>query len=203
MANDPTRLIQATAESYARVLGEEWEDLSAERQQKFRVLSYHIYTMHCTNKLAGIKQAVDEVDDVLLAPSTPKRWLPGVQEAKNSLIAMMVEEMDTLEMRVAVPDGVPDDLEAEDPHSTLEAGVKSPYGLVKAEDRCGLLKPSDEDAEYGWTCTRPKHPDHWLHWDDESDGFYDNADGEILVTWHSDGPLESIHMAVIEYEDGE
>lgn len=198
---NPTLVIQKTAESYARVLGDEWEDLTPERQERFRVLSFHIYQMHVSNKLQGMKQAIEAVEDVQCAPSTPKRWLPGVQEAKNALCFMVEEEMEILEMRVEVPDVVPDNLDAEDPYSTLTAGDKSPYGLIKSEDLCGVVK--SDDGENGWTCTRLHHPSHWQHWDNDPGEWYEDADGEILVTWFDGGPLETVHPAVKEYEDGE
>lgn len=199
---DPTIVMQKTAESYARILGEDWDELSQERQERFRVLAFSVYQMHVTNKLQGMKMAIEAVEDVQCAPSTPKRWLPGVQEAKNALCFMVEEELELLEIAVEVPDVVPDNLDANDPYEDLRAGDRSPYDALKSTEVCGNVK--SEDGDTGWTCTRLHHPAHWKCWDDDPGEWYEDADGEILVTWYQDGgPLESIHPAVKEFESGE
>lgn len=193
--SDPSWIVEKTAEAYAEVLDEEWDALSPERQMKFRILAYNVLDNHMRNKINGMKLSISVVEDVLCAPSTPKRWLPGVQEAKNALFFALEIEGDALEVRVNIPESVPNGLESHDPYSTLEAGDLDPYeAMGDKSERCGKVHGE------GWSCTRPVHPEHFQCWDAEPAEFYRDCEGEILVTWTSEDELTSVHPAVLEYD---
>lgn len=192
--SDPTSIVEKTARQYAHELGEDWDDLTPLRQQRFRAMAFKIYELHVTNKLSGMAMCCDAIEDVQTAASTPKNWLRGVQEAKNALVTLVEDELEAVRVHVTVPDAPTDDLDASDPYETLEAGDPEPYGNVKSKNRCGSLHNDN------WTCTREKHPEHWQHWDSDPADFYRDTDGEILVTWRDPEVLDSVHRAVIEYE---
>lgn len=199
---DPTTIVDRVAPIYAQELGEDWETLSTERKERYRVLAYKIYEIHVTNKLEGLDMAAEIIEAVQVAPSTPKTWLKGVQEAKNALKWATEKMRADIETRVTVPDVLPEDFNAEDPHSALRAGDIAPE-VVLGPDRCGV------EHEDNWVCSRPKHPDHWMHYDADPGEFYDDDDelvdileGTILATWHYEGErLDSLHPALGELEE--
>lgn len=195
--NDVVEMVERTAQSYAKVLREKWDDMPAKRQDMFRQLAFFIYEMHIKNKLNGMSEALQVIQQVQQAPSTPKRWLPGVQEAANAVGLYIADEVELHEIAVEVPETVPDDLTKADPYSHLTAEDTDPYGgCVPSKERCGALH--DEN----WTCTRPVHPSHWQHWDSDPEDFYKETGTDILVTWNGNGEIRTIHRAVLEYEDG-
>lgn len=192
--NSPVEITEKTAKTYASSMREEWDELSDERKMHWRALAFRIYEMHCKNKLNGMTMALNEIEEVQLAPSTPKRWLPGVQEARNAIALMITEELDTLDVRVTVPESVPDAFDAIDPYLTLSAEDVDPYIGTESDLQCGYVH------EDGWTCTREMHPMHWQHWDSNPAEFYEDTNGEILVTWFYDEDVTTVHPAVLEYE---
>jgi hypothetical protein len=175
--------------------------MSTERLERFRALAYKIYEIHVVNKLEGLDMAVEIIEAVQVAESTPKSWLRGVQEAKNALVWATEAMRTDVETRVNVPDALPDDFTAEDPHATLRAGDKAPE-IVLGPDRCGA------EHDQNWVCSRSIHPDHWMHYDADAGEFYDDddqlveiVDGAILATWHEGQRLDSLHPALGDLED--
>lgn len=198
MMNDVVDVIERTAQSHAKVLHEKWDDLPESRREMFRKLAYLIYTMHIKNKLMGMQEMIQVVEDVQTAGSTPKRWLPGVKEAKNAMLWYLECAEGELSITVEVPEVVPTDLEQPDPYAELGAEDTDPYNATEGvEDRCGWVHPDE------WSCTRPNHPDHWQHWDAESGGIYPGTETHILATWFGSNELDTIHRAVLAYENGE
>lgn len=198
---DPTKIVDAVAPVYAKELGEDWDTLSEKRQREYRALAYKIYEVHVQNKLSGFRQAIEIVEMVQTAPSTPKSWLRGVQEAKNALLWALEGFEDDITTRVTVPDYLPDDFTAEDPHASLRAGDEVP-SLVPPDQWCGA------EHDELWTCTRAQHPDHWMHWDadpgrgyDEDEELYDAINGKILATWHENTRLDTLHPALGDLDD--
>lgn len=185
----------------------DWETLSPEMQRRFRALAFKVFEAHVVNKIEGFKMAIEVVENVQVAPSTPKSWLRGVQEAKNALVWVLDGFADELETRVDVPDALPDGFDALDPYEHLRAGETAPQ-----EANEGALCGAEHESM--WQCTRAPHPSHWQHWDASTDGlqwdeddeedaeFVSSLDGIILATWHDDGRLESLHPALGEL-DGE
>ncbi len=196
---DPTKIVDSTAPVYAKQMGEDWEALSEERQRDWRVLAYKIYEVHVQNKTQGFKQAVDIIEAVQLAPSTPKTWLRGVQEAKNALVWALEGFLSDIETRVEVPDVLPDDFALEDEYKDLRAGDVAPEQALGA--LCG------EVHEDNWTCTRPPHPEHWMHWDADmgeyaqDDELSVELEGRILATWHQGQRLDTLHPALGDLDD--
>ncbi len=198
---DPTKIVDSVAPMYAKELGEDWDSLSEERQRKYRVLAYKIYEVHVQNKLSGFRQAVDIVEMVQTTPSTPKSWLRGVQEAKNALVWALEGFTADIETRVTVPDVLPDDFNADDPYKDLRAGDTVPE-IVPPDLWCGA------EHDEMWTCTREKHPAHWMHWDsdpgrgyDDDQELYEEINGKILATWHENTRLDTLHPALGDLDD--
>lgn len=199
---DPTKIVDRVAPIYAQELGEDWETLSQARRERFRALAYKIYEIHVTNKLEGLDMAVEIIEAVQVAESTPKSWLRGVQEAKNALVWATTTMRDDIQTRINVPDVLPDGFNAEDPHKDLRAGDKAPE-IVLGPERCGA------EHEDNWVCSRPAHPGHWMHYDADPGEFYDDddqliesLDGMILATWHHEGErLDSLHPALGELDE--
>lgn len=201
---DPTRIVDNVAPIYAQELGEDWESMTEERKRQFRALAYKVYEVHVKNKLEGLDLSVQIVEAVQVAPSTPKSWLKGVQEAKNAL-KWAIEGMTTdIETRVTVPEFLPEDFDSPDEYADLRAGDSVPE-IVPQDQQCGAVH---EDA---WTCTRRKHPDHWHHWDDDlglsdedardESELMDMIEGKILATWHEGQRLDSLHPALGDLDD--
>src|SRR5690242_19506537 len=192
---DPTRIVDATAPVYAREMNESWDDMAEERKRLWRALAYNVYEAHVKNKLSGLDAAVETIEAVQTARSTPKSWLRGVQEAKNFLVFRIEELRADIETRVEVPDTVPDALDMEDPYKDLRAGDVAPESLLK-DGTCGAVH------ENNWICTRPPHPDHWNHWDadmgeyEEDDELRAELEGRILATWKNDQRLDTLHPAL-------
>lgn len=196
---DPTKIVDATAPVYAKQMGEDWDSLTEERQREWRILVYKIYEVHVQNKLSGFEQAVDIVEMVQTAPSTPKSWLRGVQEAKNALVWALEGFKEDIETRVMVPETLPEDFALEDEYKDLRAGDVAPEQLSKAV--CG------EVHEDNWMCTRPPHPEHWMHWDADMGEYANDEDlsveleGRILATWKQGQRLDTLHPALGDLED--
>jgi len=197
---DPTRIVDTTAPVYAAAMEESWDDMTEERKRLWRALAYNVYEAHVKNKLGGLDAAVETIEAVQTAPSTPKSWLRGVQEAKNFLMFRIAELKDDIETRVEVPDTVPDALDMPDPYKDLRAGDAVPEELLNGT-ACGALH------EDNWVCTRPPHPDHWNHWDSDMGEYGDDdelrpeLEGRILATWRQDQRLDTLHPALGDLDD--
>lgn len=197
--SDPTRIIDRTAVVYATKMNEDWDTISDARKLEWRALAFIVYEVHVKNRLDAMEQCIEVAESVQTAPSTPKGWLRGAQETKNALVAFHLGAVDELTTRVEVPEMVPDDLDAEDPHVTLRAGDYDPENVPSAK-RCGAIHEDD------WSCTRAKHPEHWMHWDSDLGVGYDEEDseyleGQIIATWHNGQRLDSLHHAIGELEE--
>lgn len=196
---DPTKIVDSTAPIYAKEMGEEWDSISEERKREWRALAFKIYEVHVKNKFEGLDSAVAVIEAVQLAESTPKSWLRGVQEAKNALVWAIAGFRTDIETRVDVPDALPDDFSREDEYKDLRAGDVAPEQATGAV--CGAVHDDN------WTCTRPPHPEHWLHWDADMGEWADDdelsveLDGRILATWHYGERLDTLHPALGELED--
>lgn len=187
------RIVDGSAPAYAKMLGEEWEDLTDERKLLWRSLAFKAYEKHVDNKLLGMRECVELIEEVQVADSTPKNWLRGVQEAKNALVVMLLSATDELEVRVEVPDVLPNDFALEDPYRHLRAGDMEPE-KVSERERCNAQHEDD------WVCTRRKHPEHFQHWDanldmPEGEDGPEVDDGQILATWRNGQRLETLHPA--------
>lgn len=197
---DPTRIVDATAPVYAREMNEVWDDMTEERKRQWRALAYNVYEAHVKNKLSGLDAAVETIEAVQTAPSTPKSWLRGVQEAKNFLVFRITELKDDIETRVEVPEFVPDALDMPDPYGDLRAGDVAPETLLK-DGTCGHIHVDN------WVCTRPSHPEHWNHWDADMGEYEDDdelrveLEGRILATWRYDERLDTLHPALGDLDD--
>lgn len=196
---DPTTIVDATAPIYAKQMGEDWDAIGEQRQREWRVLAYKIYEVHVQNKVAGFAQSVEIVEMVQVAPSTPKSWLRGVQEAKNALVWALEGFTADIETRVEVPDVLPDDFDKEDPYKDLRAGDIAPdegSGRV-----CGALHDDN------WQCSRPEHPDHWIHMDcdmgeyAQDDELSVELEGRILATWRQGQRLDTLHPALGDLDE--
>lgn len=194
---DPTEIVDRIAPIYAQEMGEDWDELSEERRLQWRILAYKTYEVHVKNKREGIVYAIDTIESVQIAPSTPKSWLRGVQEAKNALVWMLEGFDGEIETRVMVPESVPEDFSHVDPYIDVRGGDECPEIVPKGE-QCGAMHVDN------WSCTRAKHPDHWMHWDADPGDFYDQEDGELIIgldgkvlaTWFEDDTLTSLHPAL-------
>lgn len=197
---DPTKIVDRTAATYAKMMNEDWDSLSAQRKLDWRALAFRVYELHAKNRLDAMTQAIEVVEGVQTAPSTPKGWLRGAQEAKNALVTFHMMAVDDLTTRSTIPDTVPDDLDAQDPYIDLRAGDLEPERVPRAQ-QCGVVH---DDS---WECTRAKHPAHWMHWDSDLGDGYDyeedeeGLDGVIIATWRGEERLDSLHPAVGELED--
>lgn len=198
---DPTIVIDQMAPGFAYEMGEDWDTLSVERQLQWRVLAYKTYEAHVKNKVDGFRQSIDVIESVQVAPSTPKSWLRGVQEAKNALVWTWEGFADELETRVAVPDVLTEDLESPDPYAHLRAGDLAPE-IAFPGSGCGA------EHHDNWVCSRPPHPDHWAHYDADPGAFRDEdgepieeLEGYILATWRNGQRLDSLHPALGHLED--
>lgn len=192
---DPTSIVERTAPTYAEQMGETWDELTPRRQREWRALAYKIYELHIKNKLEGMSQSVEVLDSVLTAPSTPKNWLRGVQEAKNAMIALNLAAAMELRTHADIPDAFPWDLTEEDPYIELRAGDVEPE-TVSEHERCNAQVDD-------WTCTRRRHPSHWKHWDADSSEIVDEdgdempeLEGIILSTWYDGRKLETLHPVI-------
>src|SRR5690349_4985021 len=116
---DPTAIIDHTAPVYAEQMGETWDDLSPRRKREWRALAFKIYELHAKNKIEGMKNCLETLDNVMTAPSTPKTWLRGVQEAKNALVAVSMAAANDLTTGATIPDEIPDDFDTPDPYVAL------------------------------------------------------------------------------------
>jgi hypothetical protein len=196
---DPTVIVDGTAPVFAKQMGEDWDTISEERKREWRILAYKIYEIHVQNKLAGFTQAVTIVEMVQTTPSTPKSWLRGVQEAKNALAWALENLKSDIDTHVEVPDVLPDDFSAEDEYKDLRAGDVAPEQPVGVT--CG------EVHEDNWTCTRPPHPEHFMHWDADMGEYAQDAElsveleGRILATWKHGQRLDTLHPALGDLED--
>jgi len=196
---DPTMIVDSTAPVYAKQMGEDWDSITEERRREWRILAYKIYEVHVQNKLAGFTQAVQLVEAVQVAPSTPKSWLRGVQEAKNALVWALEGFTSDIETRVDIPDVLPDDFALEDDYKDLRAGDVAPEQA--SGPVCG------EVHDDNWTCTRPPHPEHWHHWDADmgeyaqDDELSVELEGRILATWKQGQRLDTLHPALGDLED--
>lgn len=197
---DPTKIVDRTASTYATMMGEEWDLITAERKLLWRALAFRAYELHAKNRLDAMQQCIEVVESVQTAPSTPKGWLRGAQEAKNALVLFHLEAIEDLTTRPTIPEFVPDGLDAEDPYKSARAGDLEPE-VVPRGQQCGAMH---EDS---WECTRAKHPDHWIHWDSDLGEGYDYEEDEeglkgvIIATWFNDQRLDSLHPAVGELEE--
>lgn len=198
--SDPTTIVEKTAPAYASMMGEEWDEIDEQRREWWRALAFKVYELHVANKLDGLKMAIDAVEAVQVAESTPKSWLRGAQETKNALVWLMQGVQADMYTAVEVPDSLPADFDEEDPYKDLRAGDLAPE-IVPERERCNALHADN------WSCTRRKHPDHWSHWDSEPGDFYDDDQelieyihGCILATWHNDYSLETLHPAFGDLE---
>jgi hypothetical protein len=199
---DPTKIVDVTAPIYATEMHEVWDEITDERKMQWRALAYKVYEAHVKNKLEGLDMAAEIVEAVQVAPSTPKSWLRGVQEAKNALVWATDKMKRDIETRVTVPETLPEDFNAEDPYKDLRAGDMVPT-IVPRSLQCGA---ENEDA---WVCTRERHPAHWHHWDDDlgladdeqEEELMEAIEGRILVTWFDGESVDSLHPALGDLEE--
>lgn len=190
---DPTKSIENMAQQASKLLGEPWDFLDDRRKERYRALAFHIYEEVIRTYHVAIEDAISEVNELQVAPSTPKRWLPGVKEASNALAVMLELEKERTEIGVMVPERLPDGFSEVDPYDSLVAGDKEPHLFVG--DVCGA------EHEAGWTCTRHAHDPSWKHWDADRD-YKPDLTGDILATWYDseDGDLESLHPNLVDSE---
>lgn len=197
---DPTTIVDSVAPIYAQEMGEAWDTITEERKRQWRALAYRIYEVHVQNKVTGFRQSIEIVEGVQVAPSTPKSWLRGVQEAKNALVWSIESFEADIATRVEVPDVLPDDFDKEDPYKDLRAGDVAPENTPGVAP-CGAFHADN------WQCTRDAHPDHWIHMDcdmgeySKDDDLRPELEGRILATWHNDQRLDTLHPALGDLED--
>ena len=197
--SDPTNVVDGSAPAYASMMGEVWDELTWERKLLWRALAFKAYEKHVQNKLLGMQEAIEVIEEVQVADSTPKNWLRGTQEAKNALVVMYMTATAELEVRVDVPETLPEDFALEDPYAALRAGDMEPE-RVSERERCNAQHEDD------WVCTRRKHPEHHQHWDanldmPEGEDGPEVDDGQILATWRNYQRLESLHPAFGDLEE--
>lgn len=191
--SDPTQRISNLALSFSGVLVDDWDELSAEQRNNYRILAYNVYISTMTVRHNTFVDAAAIVEDLLGDPKTPQRWMPGIKEALNAIRVYAIQEEEAVEVAVRVPETLPDDFMSDDPYSDIRAGQPDPYTtLVDVENQCGEVHAS------GFTCTRPDHPPHWKHWDGDRVVQPPFTIGNVHVTWVNDDDFETVDPEIVD-----
>ena len=185
---------EGLARIFSTHLGDEFDNLSPESQESMRRVGYAVHVLLCDTRHEVLKASAETLANMITRPSTPKRWMPGLQEGAKELNFLALLESESTDPYI--PDHVARLFTDPDPYAKLQAGEEDPFlqGPLPWDAVCRAENDGD------WVCTRPIHPDHWQHWDsDPSVG-----DGRVLATWDETGELTSIDPAIVEaMEDDE
>lgn len=195
--NDPTHKVEHLSMSLAQALGESWDEMPEERQQRFRACAFNILEQSWEVRRNGIDSGIGALEELVLNPGTPQRWQPGLYHAIQALAILMELEEEIYSVGANVPESLSNELTAEDPYATLKAGDKDPYGAFEGQ-QCGA------EHEFGWECTRPDHPPHWKHWDADKEVAGRLVAGTVHVVWWDSGESDDIEVAPgLEHDEDE
>lgn len=184
---DPTNTIEAIAQKTAQLMGEPWDFISDQRKEKYRISALMSWEQIVYARQTGFEDAQHIGETLLTAPSTPKRWLPGIREMINAVGVHARQEKERATIGAQVPDVLPNGFSDDDPHTELMAGEQDPQELLSDDEQCGATHMG------GWTCTRPAHSPTWKHWDADRE-YMPEVKGSILATWwDAEGDIESLH----------
>jgi len=193
---DRFQQVEKLARALANTLEEDFDEISESRRSLYRKAGYEVGESIIISRDNAYLHSADNLLDLMTEPSTPKRWAPGLREGATFLQTRVAENQ--LEREMRTPDVFDPELSTPDPYAFVEAGDEDPYA-----DLPDTYPMCNSEGEGGWSCTRPKHPQHWQCFDTEFDGEH----GEVFATWYVDngGQLTGVHPIVFEiidrYED--
>jgi hypothetical protein len=194
--HDPTMRVESVAQSLSKLLLEDYEHMTDLRRQTFRAAAFQIYSQFLEARFTTLDDVLDILEEVRIAPSTPKSWLRGVEEATNAVAVTYAHERDFKEVGSRVPETLFDGWADADPLADIVAGDVSPHAY-NPEAQCGHWHLN------GWQCSRPEHPSHWKHYDHDPTFWDEDAEfmDEIIVTWYADNAVETYHPNIELAED--
>jgi len=197
---DPSREVEDVAIALTKVLGDDWESLSPERRARMRATAFYVFENTLEARKRTMEQCVSMIEDLMNAPSTPKRWLPGIKEAMNTVRVRAMFESEELVIGASVPEHLPSNFEADDPYEHLTPGDFDPNPVLPVEERCGARHDG------GWECTRAVHPPHWRHWDSDRE-VVSALSGQIHTMWYTEDDELALSPAYVawveEHEEDE